>query len=93
MRVQRAHRLSAAASLSRGLLIASKNTGAIAVSSAVRIAAVVLAGVIGIAVGASNGAMLGMVALILAFTSEATVLGIRLIQLDRRAPLFAEKLS
>ena len=83
----------AAASLSRGLLIASKNTGAIAVSSAVRIAAVVLAGVIGIAVGASNGAMLGMIALILAFTSEATVLGIRLIQLDRRAPLFAEKLS
>jgi progressive ankylosis protein len=80
----------AAAGLARGLLIASKNTGAIAVSSGVRVAAVILTGVIGLTTGASNGAMLGMLALVLAFGSEATVLGIRLVQLDRRSPLFSD---
>lgn len=80
----------AAGGLTRGMLIASKQTGAIAVSSAVRISAVMLVGVLGILIGAEDGAMLGMLALIVAFGSEAAVLAVRLRQLDRREPrLFA----
>ena len=75
----------AGACLTRGLLIASHNTGAIAVSSAVRVAAVVVTGVLGVALGASNGAMLGIIALIAAFATEAVILTSHLVRLNQTA--------
>jgi len=62
----------AVAGVARGLLIASRNTGIIA-----------------LATDAHNGAMVGMVALVVAFGSEAALLLWRLIRLDRgRTRLF-----
>ncbi|MEM7408554.1 MAG: hypothetical protein AAF458_24935 [Pseudomonadota bacterium] len=82
----------AAAAATRGFLIASKNTGVIAVSSAVRICAVALTGTVALTVGAENGAMVGLAALTFAFGAEAVVLGVRLWQLERRPPgLFGER--
>lgn len=72
-----------AAAITRGLLIASKNTGAIAVSSVARVAAVVLVGAAALLFGAENGAMVGLIALTTAFAAESAVLGVRLWQLDR----------
>ena len=78
--------------LTRGLLIASRDTGAIAVSSGVRLGAVVAAGALGVALGASNGAILGITALIAAFATEAAILTGYLVRLDRRRPgLFARE--
>ena len=73
----------AAVGLTRGLLIASRHTGAIAVAAGVRVGAVVVAGVSCLALGISNGAMVGIVALITAFATEAAVLSIHLYRLDR----------
>jgi progressive ankylosis protein len=76
----------------RGMLIASKNTGVIAASSAMRIVAVGLVGFVGAAVGATDGAMLGILGLIFAFGAEAIVLGWRLIVIDRKGPrLFSQR--
>lgn len=74
----------------RGLLIASRNTGAIAISSGLRLGAVGIAGAAALALGASNGAVVGIVALIAAFATEAAVLTGYLVRLDRlRSGLFA----
>jgi progressive ankylosis protein len=82
----------AVAAITRGLLIASKNTGAIAVSSAARVGAVIVTGAAALVLGAENGAMVGLVATTIAFAAESLVLGIRLWQLDRRTPkLFAAR--
>jgi O-antigen/teichoic acid export membrane protein len=80
-----------AASLARGLLLASRKTGAIAVSSAARILAVGLVGAIALANTDANGAVVGITCLIAAFTTEALVLGIRVIAIERRSTgLFPE---
>ena len=73
----------AAAALARGLLIAARRTGAIAVASAVRIATVGAVGAAAIHLGAANGAMIGMWALIGAFLTESVVLAVRLVWIDR----------
>ena len=79
----------AVAGLAHGLLIASRNTGAIAAYSVLRVVAVLAVGIIVLATGAHNGAMVGMVALVVAFGSEAALLLWRLIRLDRgRTRLF-----
>ena len=75
----------AGACLTRGLLIASHNTGAIAVTSAVRLVAVIAAGVLGVALEASNGAMLGIMALTAAFATEAVILTSYLVRLHVRS--------
>ena len=73
----------AAASLSRGLLIAAKRTGAIAIASAVRLVTVGAVGGVAIALGTSNGALIGIYALIGAFLAESAVLLARLLWIDR----------
>lgn len=73
----------AAAGVFRGLLIASKHTGFIAISSGLRIAAVAVVGLAGLLLGVENGANLGMLALIAAFATEAALLAGRLRRLDR----------
>jgi progressive ankylosis protein len=80
-----------AAGLTRGMLIASKNTSVIALTSGARIAAVAGVGAIGVALEVSDGAMVGLLAMAVAFGSEGLILGIRLVQLDRREPLFTAK--
>ena len=73
----------AAAALARGLLIAAKRTGAIAVASGVRLATVGVIGAAALLLGAENGAMIGMSALIGAFLAESVVLLVRLLWIDR----------
>ena len=73
----------AVASLARGLLIAAKRTGAIAVASAVRLVTVGAIGGIAVTFGVSNGALIGMYALIGAFVTESAVLLARLLWIDR----------
>ena len=73
----------AAAALARGLLIAAKRTGAIAVASAVRLATVAAIGVAALLLGATNGALIGMFALTGAFFVESVVLAVRLVGIDR----------
>ena len=72
-----------AASVCRGLLIASRRTGAIAVGSAARLVAVGAVGGTALLLGASNGALIGMYALIGAFSVESVVLLARLLWIDR----------
>jgi Na+-driven multidrug efflux pump len=76
----------AAGGVIRGLLIASRNTGAIAASSALRIATVGAVGFIGGAMNSDDGAMLGLVALVCAFGAEAILLGWRLKKIDSKSP-------
>jgi Na+-driven multidrug efflux pump len=76
----------AGATVLRGLLITSHNTGYIAVSAVLRIAIVTVVGSVALWLGVENGAQLGIAALIAAFSGEALLLGIRSRQLDR-APL------
>ena len=73
----------AAASLARGLLIAAKRTGAIAIASGVRLLTVGAIGGAAILLGVSNGALIGMYALIGAFLAESAVLLARLLWIDR----------
>ena len=73
----------AAASLARGLLIAAKRTGAIAVASGVRLLMVGAVGGAAIYLGETNGALIGMYALIGAFFAESAVLLARLLWLAR----------
>jgi hypothetical protein len=75
----------AGAAVCRGLLIASRHTGYIALSAGLRVAAVAAVGATGLVLGVERGATLGMLALIAAFTAEALLLGDRLRRLDRRA--------
>lgn len=74
----------AAGGVIRGLLIASRNTGAIAASSALRLTAVAAVGGLGVWMDFNDGAMLGLIALTFAFGGEALFLGWRLVQIDRR---------
>ena len=73
----------ACASLARGLLIAAKRTGAIAIASGVRLLMVGAIGGAAILLGVTNGALIGMYALIGAFFAESAVLLARLLWLDR----------
>ena len=73
----------ACASLARGLLIAAKRTGAIAIASGVRLLMVGAVGGAAILLGMTNGALIGMYALIGAFFAESAVLLARLLWLDR----------
>jgi len=79
-----------AASITRGLLIGSRNTGVIAAASVVRLLAVVIAAGLALSFGIENGATIGMAALVAAFGSEATLLGVRLARLDRLTPRLFE---
>jgi len=80
----------AASGVCRGLLIASRRTGFIAITAGLRVAAAALVASVGLALGATNGATLGIAALAAAFASEALVLGHRLRTLDRRTPRLFE---
>ena len=75
-----------AAGVCRGLLIASRRTGFIAITAGIRIAAAALVGMLGLALDVTNGATLGIAALVAAFGSEAMVLAQRLRTLDARTP-------
>jgi len=72
-----------AAAFFKGVLLSSRKTGAIAVSSGARIVAVVAVGGTALLVPGANGAVIDMLALIAAFTAEAFVLGLRVFQLRR----------
>lgn len=80
----------AAASITRGLLIGSRNTGAIAAASVLRLMAVVIVAGLALSFGMENGATIGMAALVAAFGSEAVLLGARLARLDRLTPRLFE---
>ncbi len=73
----------ACASLARGLLIAAKRTGAIAIASGVRLLTVGAIGGAALLLGMTNGALIGMYALIGAFLAESAVLLARLLWIDR----------
>jgi O-antigen/teichoic acid export membrane protein len=78
-----------AAAFFKGLLLSSRKTGVIAVSSGARIVAVAGVGIVALlmpdANGAdANGAVVGMAALIAAFATESVILGARVIYLERR---------
>ena len=73
----------AAASVCRGLLISARRTGAIAVGSAARLVTVGAVGGAAILLGMSNGALIGIFALIGAFLVESAVLLVRLLWIDR----------
>ena len=73
----------AAATVSRGLLIVRQRTGALAVASGARLASVIVVGVVALATGVQNGAIIGLVALTVAFGAEALILGGQLFILRR----------
>ena len=75
----------AGATLCRGLLIARRRTGALAVASVMRIVAVVIVGSGALWAGGANGAIIGLTALTATFACEMLVLGSRLIW-SRRSP-------
>lgn len=70
--------------VSRGLLLSSRKTGAIAVSSVARIVAAGAVGAIALTMTEVNGAVVGMLSLIAAFATEAVMLGVRVLQVERR---------
>ncbi len=70
--------------LARGLLLSSRETGAIAFSSVARILAVGVVGGVAVTYGEANGAIVGLLALVGAFGTEALILGARVIRLSRR---------
>ena len=67
------------AAYARGQLLASRKTTAIAVASAARILAVGVLGVVALSLSDANGAIVGVSALIAAFTTEAIILGGRVL--------------
>ncbi|MFT5174150.1 MAG: O-antigen/teichoic acid export membrane protein [Gammaproteobacteria bacterium] len=73
-----------ASSFARGLLLSSRKTGAIAVSSVARIVAAGVVGAIALTMTEVNGAVVGMLSLIAAFATEALMLGMRVLQVERR---------
>jgi hypothetical protein len=73
-----------AAAYARGQLLASRKTTAIAVASAARIVAVGVLGVAALSLSDANGAVVGVLALIAAFTTEALILGARVLYAERR---------
>ena len=72
-----------AAAYARGQLLASRKTTAIAVASAARIVAVGMLGVAALSLSDANGAVVGVLALITAFTTEALILGIRVLYAEQ----------
>ena len=72
-----------AAAVARGLLIATKRTGAIAASAVMRLTAVGAIGIVAVSLGTENGAVIGLVSLTGAFAVEGLFLGLRLMQMDR----------
>ena len=64
-----------AAAYTRGQLLASRKTGAIAFASLAQILAFCATGLIALSFSDINGAVVGVVALIGAFTSEMIILG------------------
>jgi Na+-driven multidrug efflux pump len=73
-----------AAAYARGQLLASRKTTAIAVASATRILAVGVLGVVALSLSDANGAIVGVSALIAAFTTEAVILGGRVLYAEWR---------
>ncbi len=73
-----------AAAYARGQLLASRKTPAIAVASIARIMAVSVLGVVALSLSDPNGAIVGVSALIAAFTTEAVILGGRVLYAERR---------
>jgi progressive ankylosis protein len=73
-----------AAAFFKGVLLSSRKTGVIAVSSGARIVAVGVVGGIALTLPDANGAVVGMAALIAAFGVEALVLGARAIYVSRK---------
>ena len=76
-----------AAAAARGFLIASRQTKILAISSALRLVAVVTVGSIALLYDASNGAAVGLWALTAAFATEAVVLTIKALGLRRDGTL------
>ena len=72
-----------AAAYTRGQLLASRKTVAIAFASVARILAVCAIGLIALSFSDVNGAVVGVVALIGAFTTEATILGSKVLYAER----------
>ncbi|MDC1172540.1 hypothetical protein OAU04_06190 [Alphaproteobacteria bacterium] len=73
-----------AAAYARGQLLASRKTTAIAVASTARLFAVCLIGVIALSLSNANGAVVGVLALIAAFITEAVILGGRILYAEHR---------
>ena len=76
-----------AAAAARGFLIASRQTKILAISSALRLVAVVTVGSIALLYDASNGAAVGLWALTAAFATEGVVLTIMALGLRRDGTL------
>ena len=72
-----------AAAYTRGQLLASRKTGAIAFASVARILAVCATGLIALSFSDVNGAVVGVIALIGAFTSETIILGCKVLYAER----------
>ncbi|MBH67714.1 MAG: hypothetical protein CMM58_05115 [Rhodospirillaceae bacterium] len=68
-----------AAAYTRGQLLASRKTTAIAIASATRIVAVCVIGLVALSFSDANGAVVGVLALITAFTTEAIILAGRIV--------------
>ena len=73
-----------AAAYARGQLLASRKTTAIAIASATRILAVGVLGVVALSLSDANGAIVGVSGLIAAFTTEAVILGGRVLYAEWR---------
>jgi hypothetical protein len=72
-----------AAAYTRGQLLASRKTGAIAFASTARILAVLTVGLIALSLSDANGAVVGVFSLIAAFTTEAIILGGKVLYEER----------
>jgi O-antigen/teichoic acid export membrane protein len=72
-----------AAAYARGQLLASRKTTAIAVASVARILAVGVLGVAALSLSDANGAVVGILALIAAFTTEALILSGRVLYAEQ----------
>ena len=72
-----------AAAYARGQLLASRKTGAIAFASTARILAVLTVGLIALSLSDANGAVVGVLSLIAAFTTEAIILGGKVLYEER----------
>ena len=72
-----------AAAYTRGQLLASRKTGAIAFASVARISAVCATGLIAISLSDVNGAVVGVLALISAFIAETIILVCKVLYAER----------
>ena len=72
-----------AAAYTRGQLLASRKTTGIAIASAARILAVCVIGLGALSFSDTNGAVVGVLGLITAFTTEAIILAGRIFYAER----------